>query len=564
MRKRLFAIHGWLGLNFGLWLFLVCSSGALASLAPEIEWLTEPELRIDPRGPVRWQATYDALRVAYPDYQISSLARGEETVLHTQAWTAFLATPDQRFGVVRVDPYAARIVQPFTTLYLSRYVEQLHYYLYSPKGFIGFYIVTALAFPLLFALVSALLFQKGWWKYLFVLRVGSQRRWSWSSAHRFIGLWSLLFGVIIGVTGAWYLVEEAVVPVEIAYPDHPQVPDARMAEHGATPRVRSLDEYVDAARRVFPELQPQAIDLPFTGNGTVAVKGPAGNPLVRDRANAVFMDPVDGTVIEVRRSRDGTWLAWWVDAADPLHFGYLGGLFTKLLWCLLGLCLPALVLTGAYLSLRRARRLDGSVESDRPLMHWRQSPIRSAVTVAVAFGAMWSCVDAYRAMSRLPVPASESTGMFAVGPWRAALTRMLTATDGTTNFSLRFDAGPDRIANVRKATLWSPTTNPAPVEPLMEFGGHPQLMTASFHGSQGLEGLVLRVEDWSGRVHVASLGRSPATADTQTLNDGAGENSGGANVVALSISFAAVGFVVVLGWLGLLPARPFRQGVDVS
>ena len=43
------------------------------------------------------------------------------------------------------------------------------------------------------------------------------------------------------------------------------------------------------------------------------------------------------------------------EAADPLHFGYFGGITTKILWFLLGLSMSAMALTGVVIYSKRLK-----------------------------------------------------------------------------------------------------------------------------------------------------------------------------------------------------------------
>jgi uncharacterized iron-regulated membrane protein len=100
-RKQLFALHGWLGMNFGLLLALICLSGTFATLIQEIEWVAQPALRIEADGPIQWQETYEALQQAHPEMHVGGISRGEATVLDGVAWTAFLSAPDGRWKRAR-------------------------------------------------------------------------------------------------------------------------------------------------------------------------------------------------------------------------------------------------------------------------------------------------------------------------------------------------------------------------------------------------------------------------------------------------------------------------------
>ncbi|MEM6542230.1 MAG: PepSY-associated TM helix domain-containing protein, partial [Bacteroidota bacterium] len=73
-KKNLFSIHGWLGLNTGLLLFVICFSGTFATLSNEIDWLLNPEIRVkEKEAPIAWDAMYTNLVQAYPTGQIITL-----------------------------------------------------------------------------------------------------------------------------------------------------------------------------------------------------------------------------------------------------------------------------------------------------------------------------------------------------------------------------------------------------------------------------------------------------------------------------------------------------------
>lgn len=61
-RKILFRLHGWLGLNIGLLLFVVCFSGSFATLSHEMDWLLNPAVRAETRdAPYDWTAMCETL-----------------------------------------------------------------------------------------------------------------------------------------------------------------------------------------------------------------------------------------------------------------------------------------------------------------------------------------------------------------------------------------------------------------------------------------------------------------------------------------------------------------------
>lgn len=519
--KQLFALHGWLGMNFGLLLALVCLSGTFATLSHEIEWATQSNLRIEPDGPVQWQKTYEALQRAHPEMHVGGISRGETTVLDGVAWTSFLSTPDGRWQRARVDPYDGEVVRSGARLYLTDYLRQLHYNFFWGWGF---YLVCLIALPLLLSIVSGLLFYKRWWRHLFRLEVSKGLHAFGSSLHRLLGVWTLVFGLLMAGTGLWYLAEAELVPYEVAYPSTPSLATETVAEHGPTPELRPLDDYVAAATEAVPALDPTGISLPRSSDGTVKVEGRAGQWLVRDRANAVFLNPYTTEVVDVRRSEKMGALSWWVHVADALHFGYWGGLATKFLWALFGLCLPISVLSGAYLSWHRAGVIGGrsshADDANRPAW-WRRYPIRVWILVPLVGILTWYCVQGYvdRQKAAPPTTAVADT---TVGPWQVSIERERTVYPGrATDHFVDISTGNAGLASFNRATLAfvgsdGDTTGTA------ELSGAPTTMTAALPTPKQLapvDQLALRVDGWDGTTHRVTMPVNLADAPTTVLSD---------------------------------------------
>jgi len=61
---------------------------------------------------------------------------------------------------------------------------------------------------------------------------------------------------------------------------------------------------------------------------------------------------------------------WLNDIADPLHFGYWGGLITKIIWFVFGLGISSLTLSGIWTILKR-KALNKRKESSKTLGVWK-------------------------------------------------------------------------------------------------------------------------------------------------------------------------------------------------
>lgn len=338
----------------GLLLFVICWSGTVAVFSHEIDWLLNPALRVEARtgAAPRWEETLAAAERAVPGYRITHVKLPEQA-----GDAAELIGRSAEGTMVRVyaDPATARVTGTTSYFNVQRFFRSFHMNLFYNTGPWGYYVVCIFALPLLASAVTALFFYRRWWQRWWVLKWNRGPAVFWSDLHKTGGLWSLWFVLAMGVTGLWYFVE--MTGVDFDYPPEPRF------EQPAAGRALPLDTLLQRARTAWPALELRNVYLPgnFWGE-TLRVEGHAGDVLVRERANKLFIDPRTGAVQARQRAADLPPAARWVDMADPLHFGNFGGWPVKLLWVLFGLLLSGLVLMGAYLHVERQRRRrhDGS------------------------------------------------------------------------------------------------------------------------------------------------------------------------------------------------------------
>ena len=353
-KKRLFRIHGWLGLNLGLLLFVICFSGTVAVFSHEIDWLLNPDIRVEPAGQrVSWGTVVEGVREAYPESRVCWINAplgprfAQETVVKT---------PAGQWRRVYTNPYTGRVQGDTSYFNVQRFFRSFHrrFFIYDPPYLPnGVYIVGFFGFVLLFSAVTGILFYKRWWQYLFRLRVTRSRRVFWSDLHRLIGVWTLLFGVLIALTGVWYFVEQGLSDLR------PEGGEAEPALRASPPSPEAaalpFDRLLRAAREAYPELELGWVRVPEKREEPLLVMGQAETWIVRDRANAVALDPYSGDVLKVRRGGELSALARWIHTADPLHFGTFGGLVTKTIWFVLGLALSFSILAGGLIWHLRVR-----------------------------------------------------------------------------------------------------------------------------------------------------------------------------------------------------------------
>lgn len=351
--KTLFNIHGWLGLNLGLLLFVICFSGTFATLSSEVDWLLNADMRVDGKdAPIQWEAMHQSLKEKYPQgrnlgiYKNSYAGHGDHF-----AATAYVSLPNGQTRKVYLNPYTGLIQSDTSFFNVQRFFRSYHRRFFD--GNRGILIITLSSFFLLFSALTGFLFYKGWLKNLFKLRLKRGIKTLFSDAHKLTGIWSLFFTLLIALTGVFYFAElmvQAADNYEVLVPEEPaKIKRAELVQFGPNPELLPLDKYVANARRAFPELQVSTVRIPHQPNDYVYIDGQAGNPITRNRANKIYLHPFTGEVVHIQRSSELNTAEFITDIADPLHFGYFGGLTTKIIWFLFGLAISFAILTGTYL-----------------------------------------------------------------------------------------------------------------------------------------------------------------------------------------------------------------------
>ncbi len=346
--KALYSLHAWTGIVIGVLLFVVCLSGAVVVFKHEIDLWANPSLRELPRTDARlaldsvaaavrkYDAAFDPQSIALPD----ALA------------PAYIVFGEDGAGVrqklaVRAD--TGKVLGPVESE-LGQFVRTLHVFLFfGPRWIVGFLGVVMLA-----SIVSGVLIHQKILKNLFTQRWQSSLRLMLSDAHKVIGVWALLFHILIAFTGAWL----GLAPVFVSAAKYLAgvEPESRLAAPSAPASMRSLDALRPGAHAALPGLTLRHVFLQDWGqsDAQVTFAGP-----MKDyggyQATATYRG-ADGGLVELHDPRSaGFWsrVDGWM---EPLHFGDFGGSLLKWLYFFLGLTPALLSITGTWLWIERHRR----------------------------------------------------------------------------------------------------------------------------------------------------------------------------------------------------------------
>ena len=316
--------------------------------------------------------------------------------------------------------------------------------------------------------VTGFLFYKGWLKNLFTLRLHRKPRITWSDSHKLAGIWSLLFVVLIALTGVFYFAELMTIAADkneaLLMPRPTQVSTEKMAEYGETISLLPMSVYVDSAKSAYPGLDIRGVRIPHKAGDFVYINGQAGNPLTRDRANHVMLNPAIAEVEHVLKSTNLTFLPLITDIADPLHFGYFGGLSTKIIWFMFGLIVSFSILSGTYLwfikLVDKQRKMRGRAKArgsgkQIPVSFWlRGVTVSITVSLIYFFWILFATFDGIHEYGAMPQPLSETIAEQRVGPWNTQLRAAHYFDEPDKHYlEFKFKDSPATIPNTEATSL---------------------------------------------------------------------------------------------------------------
>ena len=333
-------VHQWVGLKLSVFMSFVLLTGTLAVFSNEIDWLIHSGMRVNPstlNGDIAWVELARATYNQHPDGNIQSL-----TAPVDKGFAAF-ATVTSEGGerrLVYAHPSTGVFQGDYNWVTVQRVLRFMHRHLFLPTA-IGVPLVSALSIFLLISIVTSFVVYKKWWRGFFKPIRFRDARTALGDVHRIMGVWSLWFVALMALTGLWYLAESTFARA----PGHPSV-QVEATELSLRQQVDQLELALHIAQEANPELNLKRIVFPTKRSGAFIFQGDHKAMLVRPRSNAVW---VEAATSEVKLLTDGRELNMHQrisEMADPLHFGYFAGVWTKIIWFTFGVLLTALSITG--------------------------------------------------------------------------------------------------------------------------------------------------------------------------------------------------------------------------
>lgn len=363
--RAMLAGHSALGLAFAALIYLVCFSGSIAVLAPDLPKWERPAPQARYTGTVRGADISAAL------------AKVQKAAPWSDDAFIYLPSKDtpQSLSIVVTAKPTDKTHEPTTWLVdnagnlteskintpFSGFVAGMHTSLHLEGG-IGGFIVGAAGVALLSSLISGLFSHPRVFKDAFNLRLGGNKRLQEVDIHNRLGVWALPFHVLISLSGALLGLTVLIVGILALAVFKGDTEKAYALFSGPQP---VANESIATAPINFPAILADVKarsplgSIDYIQVEHVTTEGSGINVNVRTATHASrgesYVYDRGGKYFGVWGNETGTIGQRIYMVLGPLHFGIFGGWPVKIAYVLLGLSLTSVTSSGVAIWLARRR-----------------------------------------------------------------------------------------------------------------------------------------------------------------------------------------------------------------
>lgn len=357
-------LHRWFGLSLGVAVVLLSLTGGLLVMHHELERWLHPERHVidapaDPHERTPLVPLIRALQAEAPaGFRPLRLEPGHGVTDSDKL--VFI-------GPGRISRWSA-FINPYTGETLWRGSDQslvtpwlLHLHVHFHAGRWG-YVVAALG-----SVALTLLGITGVWiardRLRALFKHPFRRRLGWrvalSDLHKWIGIASIYFTLVLGGTGIWFSV--LIVPGQFTHETREPLPPAFDLT-----QLTPVEPAIAATLDRFPGAELARVIFPWDDGVKLQVRVLHRAASIWRKQSRIDFDPVTGAMLKVRDARDATTAEKWNSILGPLHFGYYGSALVKWMYVIGGFSPAVLAVSGtAIWLLRRRRRLSSAVTGSR-------------------------------------------------------------------------------------------------------------------------------------------------------------------------------------------------------
>ena len=355
MRKTLFKWHSYGALIAMLPLLIISITGSILVFKVEIDSLLRPSHMVVDATTTSQRVSLDTLMqttlAANPGYELGGWELFDDKQRSDAGYLIKRGT--EEWEKIYINQYSGELLSQAHPMghFITDWLLELHYtFLLEVKGaWLGF----AAALVMLFLGISGIILYRRFWAKIFTMRFKAVRRILFSDIHKFIGILSSPILLIMAFTGGYWNIAGILHEInEHADGGHVYI----------TAPLHSPDISFEALRvqstKEIPSYRAGYLAMPHEPDGDITFYGEvqSSNPLNSEYASTVSFDKTTGQLLNKQDIREAGFLMVFLDSFRKLHFGYFGGLITRIIWCFIGLMPVILGGTGLYLYWSRRRQ----------------------------------------------------------------------------------------------------------------------------------------------------------------------------------------------------------------
>ena len=360
IHKKMWALHNWMGLYAGVVIAILSITGVVALFKFEIdEALNRKLYKVVPKEEqIAMTPVIDSLKNVYgadnfvgivvPNKDDGSWVVQffiQESLLNTKSLQVF------------VDPYSGSVLGE-RDVYKSVefFIRNIHVRLYD--NLFGRQIVGLAGIALLISTITGFWIYGGFMKRQFFGAIRKKNfRIRMADYHKLIGITTLIFNLMIAITGAWLGLQKYLQPVMVG--SRPGVYEVSHKPLSAKEDVAfhvNYDKVYAKTRTSFPELVPNIIRPSKDGSRKITVYGTVPRTAFERNTFTITYDKKDVKELHRYDIREASFGEKVFYVQESLHFGDFGGVILKILYAIFGITSGFLALSGFIVYLKRTER----------------------------------------------------------------------------------------------------------------------------------------------------------------------------------------------------------------
>lgn len=341
----LITVHSIAGLIAGAFILLLSVSGSILVFKDEAEALEKPLIKTWHTGNAI-DSSFKTLQYKYPKAEIASCN------LSTYNRPTSFFIYDSLFNNAKIPqeifihPSTNQIIGERSSNHFISWLSKFHKSFHAGKK--GEWLLGVIAILFVLSLISGIIIYR---KNVAAVLLFKQSAYTRKNLHQLIGVYALLFNLLMAVTGFW--MQRYVFKKEF-YAADTWVKQIKPSP----PLFFNIDSALAKTKIQHPNFTPYVIYFAQSTKSKTAVYGSnSTNGFIHSKkfADVIALDS-SGAIAKTRFINENTGADYYDIVNSQLHMGSYGGWFVKLLYGLFGITGAVLSITGFLLWLKRKKR----------------------------------------------------------------------------------------------------------------------------------------------------------------------------------------------------------------